>query len=1769
MNKESVSSKPGNASIAIIGMQGRFPGAPDVDTLWDNLKKGVESVSILTEEQIEGAGVPSDVYTLPNYVKAATILDDVDKFDAEFFGFSPRDAELTDPQHRLFLECAWHSLEDAGYVPDTYDGDIGVFGGCELSGYLYLINRNLDRLGFLDGMQLMITNDKDYMATQVAYKLNLTGPAITVQTSCSTSLVAICLACQSLMEGSCDIALAGGVTVKVPQRKGYLYTAGGILSPDGHCRPFDAAAQGTIVGSGVGLVVLKRLDEALQDGDRVRAVIRGFGHNNDGSRKVSYAAPSAEGQARAIESAYEMARIEPRSIGYVEAHGTATMLGDPIEVSALTRIFRKLTPDTQFCALGSIKGNVGHLSCAAGVAGLIKAALVVEHGEIPPNAQFKVPAPGIDFASGPFYVNRELTPWNGHAGPRRAGVSSFGVGGTNAHVILEEPPTPAHTGKGRRRQLLVMSARNDDALERLSRSYARRMLGCVGDEFADIAYTAQTGRARFACRRFVVGETDNPAGTALALLSRNPDKVRTLTSSGHNRPVVFMFSGQGAQYANMGRDLFDQEPVFRAAFDTCCNAFQEQTGVDLKSVIFPNKGAEKKAAVTLRQTEYTQPALFTVEYALARLWMSWGVRPHAMIGHSIGEYVAAAIAGVMSLQDAAKLVSRRAALMGSVERGTMLSIPKRENDVRPLLPDDIAVAAVNALGMTVVAGPSASIERLKKRLENSRILPTVLRTSHAFHSGMMDPILDPFIDAFEGVDLHAPAIDIISNLTGAVLTAEAATDPAYWALHLRSTVRFADCVASCMERAELVFLEVGPGRSLCNLAGLQAGSSDTHPVLASMDSKSRRTDEAHMLADCLGQLWSHGADIDWTTYYSGETRRRVSLPGYPFERDSYWVDGAEDPSIPAAVARKAMVDWAYLPKWVAEPLPDDPTALPEAARVMVFTDRSAGANALVAGLRKDRVDTTTVRTGKGFSHASNNTFTINPDDPDHYARLFDAALSSDHPITHVVYLWPLLPGDVNRLFLAAQRTALGFSKQNGLTKVRFLCVTAQSQPGRPDGTTNVIGAPLLALMKAINQEFANLRCTCLDLADGDCRNAAAKRVSGWLNAELSVSGFTPCVTYIDGDRHVLEYVPVPLNPVESASLLKPGGVYVITGGLGNMGMSFADMLCRKYQARLVLLGRSAFPPKRDWPDLARNKNEFDKRARLAKRLLALDEKGGVLTAAVDVTDADALEAAFQLVEENYGAINGIFHLAGNVQDGFGPLKDLTDDDQRAQFQSKVRGTQALAKAIGKRQPDFVMLGSSLSAILGGLNLGLYGAANQFLDSFASQQNASKKTRWITVNWDQWAFADQQHGEDAISPANGAEALDRLMALGANHVVISTTQLKTRLAEWVHFTATPQATSKPSGSHGRPNLSNPFEAPKSDMERVLAEIWEDLLGVAPVGINDKFFELGGHSLLAIEMTTRIEERLGRALEVGQIFDTPTIAGLAPMIGEDIGKTPPGNQRKPADTPAPPVVNQDADLDLDGTKQNFRHMYDGVTKQLDGSAFGAFAHFLNYGYVPNGAPQACNVELNSKMLNRNSVKLALEVVGSYPVDGGTILDVGSGRGGTARMLVEFFNPASVTGLDLSGEAVAFCRKTHTDPRLTFVQGDAESLPFADAEFDAVINIESSHTYPAIQRFYASVKRVLKPGGHFLYTDLMPVGKMRQCVELLKELGFELHDDRDITANVLLSCDEIAASRLGAFGGDQAGWSNFLAAPGSTVYESMKSGEWTYRILTLTTD
>jgi len=883
--------------IAVVGMAGRFPGAGDPDELWRNLCGGVESISFFADDELLAAGVSEQELAQPGYVRAAGVLDGADLFDAAFFDVPPSEAARLDPQQRLFLECAWEALERAGYGHEGYRGEVGVFAGASFSTYLLHLHSRAAGGSVVSAVQILAANDKDFLATRTSYKLNLKGPSLAVQTACSTSLVAVHVACQSLLAGDCDMALAGGVSVTVPLKSGYLYQEDGILSPDGHCRAFDAAARGTVAGNGVGVVVLKPLERALADGDPVLAVIKGSAVNNDGSVKVGYTAPGVEGQVDVLRKAWRKAGADPATAGYVEAHGTGTRLGDPIEIAALRQAFEAAPAGR--CAVGSVKTNLGHLDAAAGVAGMIKTVLALVHRRIPPSLHFSEPNPEIEPAASPFYVNTALAEWPASEGtPRRAGVSSFGIGGTNAHVVLEEAPAIAEEPEaGPSLHLFVLSARTATALDAASVRLAEHLRRHRGLRPADVAYTLQVGRQPFEHRRLAVARDLEEAAERLAAGGRVAGDV---TPS-----LVFLFPGQGAQTIGMGRELYREEPVFRREVDRAAELLEPRLGLDLRRVLFP---ADAAAGQRLRRTEITQPALFVVEHALARTWMERVGPPEAMIGHSLGEIAAACVAEVFSLEDALALVAERGKLMAALPRGAMVSVPRPESEVTPLLGEELSLAAVNAADRVVVSGPPAAVDGLVRRLRAEGVEFRRLATSHAFHSAMMEPVLAPLGDFLGRLELRAPRIPFVSNLTGAWIEPEAARDPGYWVRHVRETVRFAEGIRLLVEDPAAVFVEAGPGRALSTLARRAARERGAPSPLAlcSLPPAEQGGSELEHWLTGVGRLWQAGYAVDWRGFSRGLRRRRVVLPTYPFERRRYWLDAparADEAALPPPAPR--------------------------------------------------------------------------------------------------------------------------------------------------------------------------------------------------------------------------------------------------------------------------------------------------------------------------------------------------------------------------------------------------------------------------------------------------------------------------------------------------------------------------------------------------------------------------------------------------------------------------------------------------------------------------------------------------------------------------------------------------------------------------------------------------------------------------------------------------------------------------------------------------
>ncbi len=882
--------------VAIIGMAGRFPGARTVAEFWHNQLESIESISKFRLEELEidnKATLASD----QGYVKARSVLPDVDLFDPEFFGIYPREAELMDPQQRLFLECCWQALEDGGYVPDSYPGQIGVFAGSSI--WSYFLTRLCTTPGFIQRFTSeyqvsnyveMMGNSLDFLSTRVSYKLNLRGPSFTIQSACSTSLLAVTQACQSLLTYQSDMALAGGVSITFPQKRGYHYQEGGMVSPDGHCRAFDADARGTVFGSGCAVVLMKRAEEAIRDGDQIYAIIRGFAVNNDGSAKVGYTAPSVEGQAAVIAMAHEVSGVDPESIGYIEAHGTGTPLGDPIELAGLTRAFGAGTTKRQFCTIGTAKTNVGHLDVAAGVTGLINAAHIVRHGIFPATLYFRTPNPNFDFENSPFRVCSERTPWHSER-PRRAGVSSFGVGGTNAHIVIEQPPEEEASPSARTSHLLVLSARSPTALDRATEDLAGHLRANPELSLPDVAWTLQVGRRPFDCRRTVVARD---VASAIQSLSRGGGaQVQTRIQPASACELYFLFPGQGSQHLNMAREVYDAEPVFRHALDRCADILRPHLETDLLTLLYPPAASvsdEDKRRVT--ETVIAQPAIFSIEYALAQLWMSWGIQPKGMIGHSIGEFVAACLAGVISLEDALALVALRGRMMQQLPPGGMLSVRLPEAEVRKRLRASLSLAAVNSPSLCVVAGSFEALDQFEGELNAAGIACRRLTTSHAFHSAMMDPLVGPLTDALSHVRLSAPQIPYVSGVTGTWITAEQATDATYWARHAREPVRFSEGVCELRKHPGAVLLEVGPGNVLTTLARQHSGFPPGQVVVSSLADGFSGNGDLEALMAALGALWLAGYSPDWPKLYPNDRRRRISLPTYPFERKRYWF---EDP----------------------------------------------------------------------------------------------------------------------------------------------------------------------------------------------------------------------------------------------------------------------------------------------------------------------------------------------------------------------------------------------------------------------------------------------------------------------------------------------------------------------------------------------------------------------------------------------------------------------------------------------------------------------------------------------------------------------------------------------------------------------------------------------------------------------------------------------------------------------------------------------------------
>lgn len=1340
-----------DTAIAIVGMSCRFAGARGIDEYWDLLSGGREAVQTYSKEELIEAGVSPALLRNPNYVRRGAPLGDMECFDAGLFDMSPRDAAIMDPQHRHFLECTWEALENAGHTPQRFDGVIGVFGGSGHNAYMpynLLTNAKLVRdVGLF--LLRHTSNDKDFLTTRVSYLFDLKGPSINVQTACSTSLVSIHMAAQSLLNGECDMAIAGGASIELPHRQGYVYEEGEILSPDGHCRPFDAASQGTVFGSGVAVVALRRLADAVEAGDHIYAVLRGSAINNDGAGKVGYLAPSVDGQAKVIAEALAIADVDAGSISYVEAHGTGTPVGDPIELAALTQAFRQSTDSVGHCAIGSVKANIGHTDTAAGAAGLIKVALSLHNGELPASLNFDAPNPAIAFEGSPFRVQNTRTPWTSASGPRRAGISSLGVGGTNAHVVLEEAPPRAPSGPSRRhRQLLLCTAKSASVVQANANALSGFLQANPEASFADTAFTLAVGRQHLPHRRFAVAADAAEAVEKLHALS---DQNASQHSFVADRPVAFMFCGAGPQHVDMARGLYLAEPLFRAEVDKGFAILDRMGLKDVRRWLFPVDADRALAVAEMGRPSIALPALFIIQTALARLWMSVGVQPSAMIGHSSGEYAAAHLSGVIDLEAGLRIVSARGRLFETIRDGGMLSVALPEAELLTLLPADLSIAVINAPGLCVVSGPAAAIAVFAEDLARLEIEAQVVPISVAAHSPMLEPILPEFRALMQSIDLHAPQIPFASNLTGDWATAQDVTDPEYWVRHLRQTVRFTDGLHRLLDDPERLLLEVGPGRSMGSLARQHPDRGKEQPVLSSMRHPDQAAEDDAVWLDALGQVWATGATIDWDAYWQDEHRLRIPLPTYQFDRQRHWFEPGTQNAIGQDVSDESfrsddITEWNYEPVWKRSFLTEGE---PLTGPALVLEDASGLGREIAARLRANGNDVVVLRAGSRFRRADDSVFAVNPASQADFQRVFETLAAEGRLPVQVYHCW-LVTGHGRKQPDGKSMLDLGFHSLIAISRelahhtadepVAIAVLTDRVQRIGNDRDLMPLKATMLGAASVIPTEYPNLQVRCIDVS---LPQASAPLALSAL-AEAAVGELTAgwnhrVIAYRSGERWIQEFSQNPVGQAgRKASEPHPrsDATYLVTGGLGGLGLTIARHLAEKSGVRIALLGRTALPPRTEWADMLANRSVQPATEDRMRRILALEGRGAKVELVVaDVGNSRAMRDAVRQITARLGPINGVFHTAGVLDDGL--IENKTRGAMEAVLRPKVAGTVALDHALKGHTPDFIMLFSSISAFAGLPGQADYAAANAFLDSYAQSRQGESGTRVVSVGWSPW------------------------------------------------------------------------------------------------------------------------------------------------------------------------------------------------------------------------------------------------------------------------------------------------------------------------------------------------------------------------------------------------------------------------------------------------
>ncbi|WP_276483896.1 type I polyketide synthase [Paraflavitalea pollutisoli] len=1484
----STGSQYNGLEIAIIGMSSGFPGSSDHRQFWQNLQAGHESITFFSKEEMRALGVDETLLSNELYVPSCgAIVEDKDCFDPAFFGYTAEEAAMMDPQIRAFHQHCWSAIEDAGYASQVDQKKIGLFGGASSNGNWQMYAYARSGKSEIDPLYRKMITNAAFVNTLTAYKLNLRGPAVFVDSACSTSLVAIHLACRSLLTRECAIALAGAVSIKTIHKKGYLYEAGKIASHDGHCRTFDAASSGTSVGEGTGVVVLKRLQEAIKDKDAIYAIIKSTSVNNDGGQKPGYTTPGVKGQSECIRAAHKLANVSPDSISYIEAHGTATRLGDPVEVRALNEAFATGGAD-KFCAIGSVKTNIGHLDTAAGVAGLIKTALSLQHRQLPPSLHFEVANPEIDFAGGPFYVNTSLQDWVRRGDwPLRAGVSSFGIGGTNAHVILEEAPAVESSDAGPANKLLTVSARTAQSVKR----YLEKLQHFLSEEpdlnLGDLCYTLQTGRKAFGYRCATVFRDradllDQLSGGRLA------GQVRR--SADRSVGIVFLFSGQGSQYAGMGRDLYEQDAVFRAYMDKGFSLLQSLTGEDHRSILYGEEGGK------INQTKYTQPLLFLLEYALSMWLGQLGIVPRYMLGHSLGEYTAACVSGVIAFEQCLELVVRRGACMNAAQPGSMVSISLSEAAVQVYLQEGLSLAAVNGPEQVVLSGELAAIDRLTQALEADAVVYRVLHTSHAFHSAMMEEAGTSFLPYWKHVSIQKATIPFISNVTGGFIGASELAHADYWVRQMREGVQFSKGLQTILQqgsREELVFVEVGAGQSLISLLKQQP-VAELPAALNLVRGIREQADDLHYLTNRIGQLWSSGVPVNWTSWYEGQQRRKVSLPTYSFEPVKYPTEVDPVKSYLQAGINigfsdnKSLKDWVYHPLWKR-------TIFCEKQVVTSRVYLLFGADgALGESLKRHLADADgscrvlEALVGDGFYQEGNDRYTINPTDPGQFDRLLEAVRAQGIVITDIVYGWGMgidphktIVDETNaggcRLFFSLVWLVQALLRSGTLKEKRIAVLTTALHKVLGNESGDHGQSLLLGLVNVLPQEYS-VTCFNIDLP----MEAQGEPLWSMLADEIrgNVGARERMVALRNGQRWIQEFQK-NTRSVVSGQKIRPGGIYLITGGLGNVGFVIGKYLLERYGVTLVLTGRRS---------LLSLKQEA---AAHFQALTAISDAVHYFQA--DVADAVAFEQVVQAVETQLGAIHGIVHAAGVIDDHFFELvEDITPARAKTLLAPKVTGIENIYSIFGHRTPDFVWFTSSLSTVLGGLGFCAYAAANSYMDHFLLSRSG-ELPNWRGVGLGDMVFHEKDIRRETgttrscLRPDEIIELFEwSLGPVGTPLLIQTIEELSSRIyrvfevkkdvyLDEVVNEAVPEKAE-------RPRLSSQWRAAQTETEKRTTELFEQFFGITGLGIDDNFFELGGDSLKAMMLLKRIRNAFDINITLTDFFQHEHPGALAGFIDQ---------------------------------------------------------------------------------------------------------------------------------------------------------------------------------------------------------------------------------------------------------------------------------------------